>query len=41
MSQKREFVVYRLQEGRKAAWTLYFGQGKIEFVRGKVKEFRS
>ena len=37
MSQKREFVVYQLQEEDKSVKTQYFGQGKIEFGQGKIE----
>ena len=33
------FFIYQLQEEKNAVKTDYFGQGKIEFGQGKVREF--
>ena len=41
MSLKREFIFYWLQEEEKYLKNQYFGQGKIEFGQGKVREFYS
>ena len=41
MSLKREFIIYWLQEEEKDLKNQYFGQGKIEFGQGKVREFCS
>ena len=37
-SRQREFVIYQLREEKKGVKTWYFGQEKIEFSQGKVRE---